>query len=397
MMEMAIVSFDRVRLQYYVSQGNRRAIWLQSLLHQPSLLFGITLFGANIMLQVGSECSRQLYYFLNLPLGISFFSQALFVLIFAELSPIFAARRHPESVALLGIPLLYFFSRLVMPIAFLMRKVFTVFSPQNREKGRRSLFTREELEKLFEIEESRFVVKGNSPSIAMHILYLQRQSLSSIMRPLSSLLFLSGSSLIKEARLALRRTGKEEAFFLDAQWEWIIGVLSLKQMVGLSDEINVSSELTPLWRVHQESSLVELLYQMHLYHRSYSLVFDEKESVIGVIFFEDLLRQLFSLKGKERSYEEEKTSGSVCYMDRSFSGDTSLAFLNELYQLHFNEDWGSDLESFVRHFLGTRLSEGEHFYYSGLKFCIRESGFNRPKRVQISSLYPNSAQREVSG
>lgn len=35
MLEMACVSFNRVRLQYYVSQGIKRAEWLNWLLQHP--------------------------------------------------------------------------------------------------------------------------------------------------------------------------------------------------------------------------------------------------------------------------------------------------------------------------------------------------------------------------
>ena len=39
MEEMACVSFNKIRLQFYVAQGSQRAIWLNSLLQNPSRLF----------------------------------------------------------------------------------------------------------------------------------------------------------------------------------------------------------------------------------------------------------------------------------------------------------------------------------------------------------------------
>ena len=48
--EMACVSFNRVRLQYYVSIGSHRASWLNYLLKRPSRLFGTTLIGVNTAL-----------------------------------------------------------------------------------------------------------------------------------------------------------------------------------------------------------------------------------------------------------------------------------------------------------------------------------------------------------
>ena len=66
MLEMACVSFNKVRLQYYVSKGQKRAIWLSYLLNHPALLFGTTLIMVNAALLIGSECSRKFYDSLGL-------------------------------------------------------------------------------------------------------------------------------------------------------------------------------------------------------------------------------------------------------------------------------------------------------------------------------------------
>lgn len=61
MQEMACVSFNRVRLQYYAYKGNRRARYLSRLLHHPTTLFGTTLIGVNAAMQLGSEFARRFY------------------------------------------------------------------------------------------------------------------------------------------------------------------------------------------------------------------------------------------------------------------------------------------------------------------------------------------------
>ncbi|MBM3196307.1 MAG: DUF21 domain-containing protein, partial [Chlamydiae bacterium] len=58
MMEMAIVSFNRVRLQYFLVRGSKKAKWISRMLLDPTRLFATTLVGVNTALQIGSECSR---------------------------------------------------------------------------------------------------------------------------------------------------------------------------------------------------------------------------------------------------------------------------------------------------------------------------------------------------
>jgi len=110
MVEMACVSFNKVRLHYYVNQGNRRAIWLNYLLQHPFRLFGTTLIGVNVAMVVGSECSREFHSALGLSPDLAPLSQVIIVVIFAELAPMFAARHYAEHVAMLGAPPIVRFS-----------------------------------------------------------------------------------------------------------------------------------------------------------------------------------------------------------------------------------------------------------------------------------------------
>ncbi|MBA3815689.1 MAG: DUF21 domain-containing protein, partial [Parachlamydiaceae bacterium] len=115
MQEMACVSFNKVRLQYYVSKGLKRAVWLNYLLQNPSRLFGTTLIGVNIALVIGSECSREFHSALGINPDLAPLSQVILVVIFGELAPMFAARHYAENVAMLGVPIVYASARLMSP------------------------------------------------------------------------------------------------------------------------------------------------------------------------------------------------------------------------------------------------------------------------------------------
>ena len=94
MLEMAAVSFDKARLHYFVKKGKSQARWLSFLLEKPGRLFGTTLILVNVALQIGSECSRQFYQALGVSANYAPLSQVVLVVIFAELSPMLAARRY---------------------------------------------------------------------------------------------------------------------------------------------------------------------------------------------------------------------------------------------------------------------------------------------------------------
>lgn len=88
MLELAAVSFNRVRLEYYVSKKIKRAVWLHYLLQKPSRLFGTVMLGVNVALQVGSQSAREFYSSIGLDPNWAPLSQVFLVVILAELTPL---------------------------------------------------------------------------------------------------------------------------------------------------------------------------------------------------------------------------------------------------------------------------------------------------------------------
>lgn len=120
MSEMAFVSFNRVRLAYYVEKGQRGAIALRKLLDKPTSLFGTTLIGVNFFLQLGSECGRRVFLSFGLDPDLSYVPQIIIVMIFAELIPMLAARDHSEHLAMFTIKPIHLLSRLFFPLIWVI-------------------------------------------------------------------------------------------------------------------------------------------------------------------------------------------------------------------------------------------------------------------------------------
>ena len=120
MMEMACVSFNKVRLQYYLSKELKSAIWLNYLLKRPALLFGATLISVNAALLFGSECSRRFYEEVGASPLFAPLTQAFLVLVFAEIAPMFAGRRYAEHAVMIGVGPLYLLARILRPFIWMI-------------------------------------------------------------------------------------------------------------------------------------------------------------------------------------------------------------------------------------------------------------------------------------
>ena len=145
MFEMAAVSFNKVRLHYHLSKNNKKAKWLLYLLEKPSRLFGTTLILVNTVLQVGSECSRRFYEAIGASPDLAPLTQVIIVMIFGELAPLFAARRHSETVAMRSIPIVYGMYWILIPIIKTTEFLTSLFLKS--DKGR--FLSRDELQKAF--------------------------------------------------------------------------------------------------------------------------------------------------------------------------------------------------------------------------------------------------------
>ena len=198
MLELASVSFNRVRLEYYVSKKITRAIWLQYLLQKPSRLFGTVMIGVNVALQVGSQTAREFYRSMGWDPDLAVLTQVFFVVIFGELVPLFAARRFPEHVVMLGISVVYAASRLFAPLIWLLSQLTHITYRLLGKKGEAfdMLISRDELQKVLESreEENEFniVIEG--------IFALKNIAAEHVMTPLSKIDLIDASSTVAVMR-----------------------------------------------------------------------------------------------------------------------------------------------------------------------------------------------------
>lgn len=125
--EMACISYNRLKLEAASKKGIQSALRIKSMVENPLLLFGTTLFGVNICLVVSSESMRQAFDSVGLNPNLSALVHIPYVLIFGELVPMFAARLFPEHMARLGIPLLWATSILFRPIITFSSRLFSSF------------------------------------------------------------------------------------------------------------------------------------------------------------------------------------------------------------------------------------------------------------------------------
>ena len=386
MVEMACVSFNKVRLHYYVNQGNRRAIWLNYLLQHPFRLFGTTLIGVNVAMVVGSECSREFHSALGLSPDLAPLSQVIIVVIFAELAPMFAARHYAEHVAMLGAPLLYASAKLLTPVLWLVGLItrFVNLLITGREAPLNFFLSQEELQTILK-EHAEERPPGTESDdfnvIAANIFRLRYKDASQVYTPLTRVPKIPSSATIGQLRNLMRKTLVNYIPIYHKVTHNIVGIAFPRDLVRVPDTKRVRDYTRAPWFVTQTTKVNTILHQFRRNNQSVAIILDEEGKAVGLIDLDDVLEQLF---GKIPYFPTEKKA--LLFIERSFPGEMKVADFNTQFNVILSTEGELTLSELMTKTLGHTPEKGESVYIKPFELTAKETSLLEAKTISIKTL-----------
>ncbi|PIS00420.1 MAG: HlyC/CorC family transporter [Chlamydiae bacterium CG10_big_fil_rev_8_21_14_0_10_35_9] len=381
MFEMAAVSFNRVRLQYFVSQNMHRAVWLQHLLDKPSRLFGTTLIGVNTFLQVGSEASRRFYESINLPPELAPVTQVLIVLIFAELAPMFAARRYSEHVALLGIPVIIFVSKILTPVIIIVNGISFFFNWLFGKKSAGAFYlSKEEIQRAF--EESETKSKQDVNVIMGNIFSLRNKYAKNIMIPLHLTPVFSSEATFKEIRNSLSVKYFSYILVYHRNEENLVGVIQTRDLLKAQESQKVADFSKPPWFITENNSVVEILKQFQRNNQNVAVVLDSTGKTLGLITLDLIIEMLFG----EVEVIDEQSIKTKRLVERTLSGAMTIEEFNKQFQAHLNYPEIETLSDLINEILKHHPSKGESILIDEYEFTVIEPSLLGAKTIIVKSI-----------
>lgn len=380
MEEMALVSFNKIRLQFLVKQGSQRANLLNYLLQNPSRLFGTTLIGVNVATIVGSECSRQFHQAINLNPDWAPLSQIILVIIFGELAPMFAARRYPEHVALLGGSIIYLFSKLLAPVIWILGIISKAanFIVGGKEPHPELFLTQDELQK-FIVDQEEDLDSADLNIIATNIFRLRDKTAKHVMLPLSKHPLVSSQLSIEKLR-KLSTTLPSYLLVYHRELTNIIGIVFIEDLIRANDSHKIKDFCTSPWFLSEKTPLFQILKQFRRNSEHVAIVLDERGKAKGILNFNDILEEIF---GETKTYS--KVSQNHVVIDRTLPASMTIADFN----LEFGASLAGESEESLSQML-TRLLEhhpeiGETVLLPPFEFTIKEITLLEVKTVTVKT------------
>lgn len=379
--EMAAVSFNPVRLQYYVSLGEKRALWLHFLLKRPSRLFGTALIGINTALQAGSECSRRFYESLHLNPDWAPLSQVLAVVIFAELVPMFAARRHPEQVAIALVPLMVLLALFLQPLIWvfdaLSRAIHKLFG---KTKETASLFlSREEIKTAFEEREEG---EDEFNALIRQIFQLKNQTVGQIMTPLEKVIMAPSTATFGDIRQLLKSHFEPIVPIYHLYPHNLVAIAHVRDLLSLEEKKKVLEKTRSPWFVMRDTSVLQVLEQFRRNNQSVAVILDLNGQACGVLTLDQIVAEIFG----EEAASPISPPEAALYIERTLSGDMTVEEFNRQFTANLPHKSEDTLSDFLAKELNHPPEKGEEIRVGSFAFTVLEPTLRGVKLLSVQTL-----------
>lgn len=376
--EMACVSFNKVRLQYYVSIRTRRALWLNYLLKTPSRLFGTTLIGITTALVVGSECARRFYESVNLDPDWAPLTQVPLVVIFGELAPMFAARRHPEQSAMFCVPLMVVLARILSPLTWTFDALSRLIHKGMGKETETPLFlTREEVRMAFEEKD---LGADEFNAAVSQIFQMKNLTAGQLMTPISDVQMAPSQATLADVRhlLSVQYTPMIPIYHRNPQN--IVAIATLRDLLPLEEKKRVIDSARSPWFVTRDTSILQLLQQFKRNNQSTAVILEPTGQAAGILTLDQILAEIFGEESYESVLEEMGH-----YIERTLSGEMSVSEFNKQFDADLSEGKGDTLSDLILSHLDHLPVKGESVRIDGLEFIIEEPSLRGIKTLSVHS------------
>lgn len=372
--ETAMMAANRLRLKHRAQKGSTGARNALSLLAQTDRLLGMILLGNNLInagaATVTAVLTERLFGEGKLALAAGTVAITFLILVFSEVTPKVVGAAYADRIApavsfalgpllKLAKPAVWFVNLFVQGLLKLAR-----IDPSSESAGN---LTQEEIRTL--VLEGNQYFRGKHRAMLANLLDLEAVTVDDVMvpRPQIHALDLAGKPQLLKQQLATSYHTRLPVY--EASPDQIVGILHLKNVVGLLEQGEVDAEsLRPLLRkpyfVPSGTSLLTQLTQFQADRQRIGLVVDEYGELKGLVTIEDIVEEIIgefttTAPGGGEGFKRE-ADGSV-----TVDGMATLRTLNRRLGTRFPLDGAKTLNGLIVGHLGDIPEAGTAFRLAG--------------------------------
>ncbi len=300
--ETAVVAAGRLRQRSGSQRGERLAGLAERLYHRMDRTLAVVLIGNNLVLVLASISALMITEATAGRLGFelsAFWSDlistlwvSVLVLITGEILPKSIGHHYALRLSRLGAPLLVVMGMALAPLHHLLEWVVRLlrapFGGSSRDDG--DAVSWETVRLHMEAARAGGALEAEKEAVIRRIGFLSNLSVESMMVPLDRLCLHGVESSVSDLRGKLLETVELRAFLVEERR--IVGLIPARRLLGVSDDVELRRLMTPVLRVSRQAPLLDFIEELQPRGGKFAVVKGAGGESLGVIFLEDVLRQL---------------------------------------------------------------------------------------------------------
>jgi magnesium and cobalt exporter, CNNM family len=385
--DVAFHYFSKIAIRNY-SEENWKTEFLSRSLDDPmSLLLPIRI-GIQSALIAVTVLLTQLYISVDMPrpLVVAFLTMLPTYLIFREALPNILARKSPERVLLVLLPVYRLYTQLVWPVSMPLSRLFRAFVGEREAEEEEEGVSEEEVQAFIETGEEEGILEGDEGRMVQSIVDLGDQVVREIMTPRPAMVAVRREATLAELRQVFIDEKYSRLPVFEENLDRIVGLVYAIDLLAYTDrnaEESLESLIRPVQFVPETKKVADLLREFQRSRSTFAIVVDEYGGTSGLLTVEDILEEIVGEIHDE--FDEEVGEEFVREPDGAFlvSGRADVDVLKEKLGLDVNGKGFDTVSGFVLAALGRVPESGEAIEYQGMKIEVVEAEGHRINKVRF--------------
>lgn len=292
--EIALVSLSRVRVRQEVEKGRKKAIIIQNLLKNPQRLIGAILVGNNIVNVFASILAAVIAVriFGDTGIGIATFVMTLVILIFCENTPKAFAVRNEKFAFRVARPVkavVFLLSPITLAINAISNALIKLFGGGPVKKR---AITEDEIKTMLKMGEEDGTIEKDERKMIYEVFEFDETRIKEVMVPRKKIVCMREDKSVKDFLDIVNKTGYSRVPVYRANIDDIVGMVHVKDTLGLGKDTPISRIIRPILRIKTTEKADEVLRKMQQKRTHIGIVTDKNNKTVGMLSMEDLLEEI---------------------------------------------------------------------------------------------------------
>jgi CBS domain containing-hemolysin-like protein len=395
--ETAMTSVGRLRVRHLAEEGSSAAAVLARLQQEPNRYLS-TVLVVNTMALILASFATTLLSVRYVAAGLGFWGDltvslalAIFLLIFAEVTPKTIAIGRAERLALLAagpVDALASFLRPVLWFITLIARAIT-----GGRAARAPYLTEEELMTVLHVSEEQGVIQEEEREMIHGIIQIGDKLVREVMVPRTDIRAVPRGCGLEEIVRMSRHHGHTRLPVYENDLDHIVGLINVKDLVLLltadGTEFDLDAIMRPIRYTPQAKKVDELLHQMQAEKVHMMIVLDEYGGTAGLVTLEDLLEEIVGEIRDEYDLAEEEPIAVLSDHEALVDAGFPMAELNDRLDLGLEESEDYDsVGGYVYATLGSVPEAGAKFDMGRVHWTVEKVDGRRILKVLLRSDRP---------